>query len=152
MKQLRLLVLVALLIVAGTRARSLPLGLGVGLRVGGATENTSGLLLGMDFSVPGFSLFHGLKTRLDFDTWGQPTSGWDRSNGGIAAIFSQLADGGVGYVGVGGGVSRIRSHGTSHTGVELKFIAGMNLLGLGVEANYHVGRISTWTGMIRFRF
>jgi len=127
--------------------------LGVGLRLGGATQNTSGLLLGMDFRVPGYSILPGFRTRLDFDTWGQPTSGWDRTNGGIAATFSQVADVlSVGYIGVGAGYARLRSHGDSHSSPELKLIAGVNILGATVEANYHIGEISTLTGMVRLRF
>lgn len=152
MKRAMLVVLVLCLCLATRGAQALPGGVGLGLRIGGATRQTSGLLLGLDVGVPGLSFFKGLKSRVDVDTWGQPTSGWDRSNGGTAVAFMQMADGVVGYVGIGAGYSRLRLHGASYEGPELKLAAGANVLGLGLEANYHVGKIATWTGMVRFRF
>jgi len=133
-------------------ARALPLGFGLGIRLGGATTRATGALAGVDVTVPGLALFDGFKGRIDLDTWGQLTSGWDRSSGGIAATFNQVVNGIVGYYGVGGGFSRIRIHGVAYEGPELKLIGGFNLLGMGFEVNYHMGKVSTWTGLVRFRF
>lgn len=152
MRRLALLAVIVAACAWPMRADALPLGFGLGIRLGGAASGASGLLVGVDATVPGFALLKGFKTRLDFDTWGQPTSGWDRSNGGAAAAVCQVVDGIIGYYGFGAGYSRLRMRGDSYEGPELKLITGMNILGLGLEANYHVGKVSAWTGMVRFRF
>jgi len=152
MNRLVVTALAAVVMFGALQAEGRSQALGIGLRIGGATQNTSGLLLGMDFRVPGYSVLPGFSSRLDFDTWGQPTSGWDRTNGGIAATFSQVSGIVSGYFGFGIGYARMRSHGDSHSSPELKLIAGVNVLATTIEANYHIGEISTLTGMVRFRF
>jgi len=127
-------------------------GLGFALRLGGATTRTSGLLIGADLGIPSFALLPGFRSRVDADTWGQPTSGWDRSNGGRAVTLCQLQSALAGYYGVGAGYSRLRSRGETYEGLELKLVLGLQLIGAGVEANWHIGKISTWTGMLRFGF
>jgi hypothetical protein len=147
-------ILLSLALIAGLSASSsaLPLGFGVGLHIGGAANKPSGLLVGADVTIPTLSLSRGLKTRLDFDTWGQPFSGWDSSSGGKAAAVCQVGGTLMGYVGAGIGYSRFRVEGVGYDGPELKLIGGVNLLGLGLEVNAHIGKMTVWTGMMRIRF
>jgi len=152
MKRVFICAVVAAGLTVQTSALSLPLGFGIGLRLGGATTQVSGLLVGVDATVPSLSLLHGFKTRVDFDTWGQPMSGWDRSTGGTAATVCQVVDGLIGYYGFGVGFSRLRLHGDAYEGPEAKLLSGLNVLGLGLEVNLHLGKIRAWTGMVRFRF
>lgn len=149
---IRVAACIGLLVTCAVAAPALPLGVGIGLRLGGATTDPSGLLVGADVTVPSLSLGRGLKTRVDFDTWGQPTSGWDRSSGGKAAAVCQIAGTLGGYYGAGIGYSRIRTRGVADDGPELKLVGGINLLGLGFEANAHIGKRTVWTGMLRLKF
>jgi hypothetical protein len=152
MKRISTCIILAAAIAASRPSQALPLGFGIGLRLGGATSNASGLLVGVDATVPTISFLHGFKTRVDFDTWGQPMSGWDRSTGGTAATVCQVVDGLIGYYGFGVGYSRLRLHGDAYEGPEAKLLSGLNVLGLGLEVNLHIGKIRAWTGMARFRF
>lgn len=148
----RLALFIGLLGACALPVSALPLGVGIGLRLGGATTQPTGLLVGADVTLPYLSLGRGLKTRVDFDTWGQPTSGWDRTSGGKAAAVCQIASTLGGYYGAGLGYSRIRTGGVADEGPEIKLIGGINLLGLGFEANAHIGKRTVWTGMLRLRF
>ncbi len=141
-----------LLATAPTSASALPLGFGIGLRLGGATTRPSGLLIGVDATIPALSLGPGLKTRFDFDTWGQPLSGWDTDSGGKAVAICQIGGTLLGYYGAGLGYSRIRDDGLRHDGPEIKLIGGVNVLGMGLEVNAHLGKQTVWTGMMRIRF
>lgn len=149
---MRLSMTLGMMIVCATPVLAFPLGFGIGLRLGGSTTKPSGLLVGVDAAIPALSLGRGLKTRVDFDTWGQPTSGWDRTSGGKAVAVCQIASTLGGYYGAGLGYSRIRTGGVADDGPEIKLVGGVNILGLGVEANAHIGKRTVWTGMLRLRF
>ncbi len=141
-----------LLTAAPVSASALPFGFGIGLRLGGAATRPSGLLVGVDATIPALSLGPGLKTRFDFDTWGQPLSGWDSSSGGKAAGVCQIGGTILGYYGGGIGYSRIHDGRQRHDGPEIKLIGGVNVMGLGLEVNAHIGKRTVWTGMMRFAF
>ena len=141
-----------MLMAAPVTASTLPLGFGVGLRLGGAATQPSGLLIGVDATIPALSLGPGLKTRFDFDTWGQPLSGWDSSSGGKAVTVCQIGGTILGYYGAGIGYSRLRDDGIRLDGPEIKLVGGVQLLGIGLEVNTHIGKQTVWTGMMRIRF
>ncbi|MBM3492712.1 MAG: hypothetical protein FJX72_00090 [Armatimonadetes bacterium] len=148
----RLALCIVLCVGSALPACALPLGFGIGIRLGVATTRPSGVLVGLDATIPTISLGRGMKTRFDFDMWGQPTSGWDRTSGGKAVAVCQIVDGIIGYYGAGIGYSRIRTEGMGHDGPELKLVSGMSLLGLGFEVNAHIGKLTVWTGMLRLKF
>jgi hypothetical protein len=133
-------------------ACALPLGFGIGLRLGAATTRPAGVLVGVDATIPAISLAPGLKTRVDFDLWGQPAAGWDRDAGGKAVAICQMTGTMLGYYGAGLGYSRIKTNGLAYDGPEIKLVAGVNLLSLGLEVNAHIGKLTVWTGMVRMKF
>lgn len=130
---------------------ALPGGVQLGLRAGGAGGESQGLLIGADLRLPGLPHLSGADSRLDVDGWADPFGGGGRTS--YALMYAQTVRVPFGYVGAAGGYSRITEHGTLRSGPSAKLIAGVAVPMLGAfEANWHFGKVSVVTGMMRFKF
>jgi hypothetical protein len=123
----------------------------VAIRFGGVGPNASGVLTGLDVTVPTLGLGAGWNGRLDLDDWHLDIFG---RHGGTALTVCQVSSGQTVYYGLGIGYLRTVTSNDARSGIGGKLILGVNLGSFfGVEGNMHLGQGQTlFAGMARLRF
>jgi hypothetical protein len=121
------------------------------IRFGGVGSNASGVLTGVDITVPTLGLGAGWNGRLDLDEWKIQFFG---KTGGGAITFCQVSSGQTVYYGAGVGYLRTETTSLTRSGIGGKLILGANLgSAFAVEGNIHLGQGQTLVaGMARLRF